>query len=90
MHGWRLEQRENGDWACKACYFIVPDEAVARLLERKKYWPGIIVVDEQDPQARCITCGGPVSGMSNMYCTEDNPGMYVPPPPKQITDQRTR
>ena len=87
VHGWYLEKREEGDWACKGCYFTVPADAVERLLERKKYWPGILVVDTPDPKTRCITCGGPVSGMSAYYCSDDNPGMYVPPPQKQITDQ---
>ena len=88
VHGWALEKRPDENvWACKGCYFTVPDEAAQRLLERKKYWPGILVVDVQDSQTRCITCGGPTSGFSAYYCSEDNPGMYVAPP-KQIIDQR--
>lgn len=88
VHGWRLEQRENSDWACNACYYVVPNDAVQRLLERKKYWPGIIVVDEQDQSATCITCGEK-AGISGMYCNDDNPGMYVRTPPKVADDSTT-
>lgn len=82
VHGRALERREEGDWACKGCYYTVPAEARLRLLERKKYWPGIVVVDVNDSKSRCITCGGPTSGMSALYCSMDNPGMYMPPPRK--------
>jgi hypothetical protein len=91
VHGWALEKRPDEDvWACKGCYYTVPAEAVERLLARQKYWPGILVVDAPDPKTKCITCGGPVSGMSAYYCSDDNPGMYIAPPPKQITDQGTQ
>jgi len=79
-HGWYLTQRWNGEWSCKCCYYTVPDDAVASLLKRKTYWPGILVVDTADSQTRCITCGGPTSGISAYYCSDDTPGMYVPPP----------
>lgn len=90
VHGWALEKRRDEDvWACKGCYYTVPDEAVQRLLARQKYWPGILVVDTPDSKTRCITCGEPCSGMSAYYCSQDNPGMYVAPPPKEITDGST-